>query len=66
MEWWKDEGRKLEKEEGNLVATGGKYLICKGSFAGISNAIEQQLQTQKGVHVSSPHPFECWWSFDTC
>ena len=63
MEWWKEEGIKSEYKEGWLGGVGGRYLTKKGSFVGTSNAIEQQLQMQKGVQVSSPHPLECWsWS----
>ena len=63
MEWWKVEGRKLEYDMGNFAGVGGRFLTKKGSLAGTSNAIEQQLQMQKGVQVSSPQPLECWsWS----
>lgn len=60
MEWIKGEGIILEYSEGWLVGVGGRYLINKVGGDGTSNAVEQQLQTQKGVQVSSPQPLECW------
>lgn len=33
---------------------------------GIFTEMEQQLQTQKGVQVSSPQPLECCSWSDTC
>jgi len=35
-------------------------------FVGTFTEIEQQLQIQKGVQVSSPQPLECCSWSDTC
>jgi len=53
----------LENNIGNLAGFVGRYLTKKNCLVGTSNAIEQQLQMQKGVQRSSPQPLECWsWS----
>lgn len=42
------------------------YLSVKFILEGVLTEIEQQLQTQKGEQVSSPHPFECCSWSDIC
>lgn len=63
MEEWNEECTILEKKEGAFAGMAGGDSIWKGNLAGASRLEEQQLQIQKGEHVSSPQSFECcWWS----
>jgi len=62
----KVEGIKSEYKEGRLEGVGGKNLTNKVDLVGISIAIEQQLQIQNGVQVSSPQPLECMSWSETC
>lgn len=39
---------------------GEKDFTLRGTFIGVSRVEEQQLQIQKGEHVSSPQSRECF------
>ena len=53
----------LGENEGALEGIGAGKVTLKGNLSGAPITVEQQLQIQKGVQVSSPQSLECClWS----